>query len=103
MVVLLAYPLSYGPVLGMHHKDHIPRWVALPCSWLFAPARWLALEGPEPARSAYHQYLSLGFQVTPTYVAIQTFRRDQSRLARGIVFRHPVEIERARVIVFSWL
>jgi hypothetical protein len=63
VVVVLAYPLSYGPVCWFDlRQERLPRW-ARPVVWyVWRPMGFLAVNGPRPIKRAIQWWASLGQQ-----------------------------------------
>ena len=59
VAVLIAYPLSIGPVTWMHSKRWIPPWLDKPLVSFYVPCSWVYEKGPEPLRSVYRWYVDL--------------------------------------------
>ena len=60
-LVVLAYPLSIGPVCGILNRLGSPEW-ARPAYWfIYAPFLWAYEHGPEPIHDAIAWYCHLWF------------------------------------------
>ena len=56
LIVLLAYPISVGPVLWMDLHGLTPAWAQdVP---VYYPVQWMRENGPRPIREAINRYLA---------------------------------------------
>jgi hypothetical protein len=53
VVVLVGYPLGYGPIAGLHNRELLPRWLDDATQFVYWPINyWLYLHGPKPVADA---------------------------------------------------
>ena len=57
IVVLVGYPLSWGPICWLHNHNMLPACVRE--SGIYSPMRWVIVVGPEPIQRATVWYLRL--------------------------------------------
>ena len=58
-VVLVAYPLSFGPARWLYLHDLTPTWAAKPIHDFFIPIIWAVDKAPDDLRDPYLWYLGL--------------------------------------------
>jgi len=56
VVVLVAYPLSYGPACWLVGHRLLPNWTMRPLEVFYRPIGWLYKYGPTPVRNAVVWY-----------------------------------------------
>ncbi len=54
--VLIAYPLSIGPLCWLESHDCIPEWCETPIEVVYYPVGLMTERGPEPVRRAFYRY-----------------------------------------------
>jgi len=59
VAVLLAYPLSFGPLFWLGRHEMLPESVGEPLMVVYQPIVWLWIEGPNPISEVINSYLSL--------------------------------------------
>ena len=57
LVVVLAYPLSFGPCAWIVDAAHMSPAIKISMGHFFAPCRWFYRAGPEPVRGWYQKYV----------------------------------------------
>ena len=58
VVVLVAYPLSFGPACWLASRDLLPAWAVLPLMVCYHPLNWIR-HLPPPAKEALDWYIGL--------------------------------------------
>lgn len=58
VVVLVGYPLSYGPIVYFagNNSDSIPEWAGVILEWYFLPLEWMKNHGPDWLHRAIEKY-----------------------------------------------
>jgi hypothetical protein len=56
VVVLVGYPLSYGPINWLNVRLEYPGWLDTPVDIVYAPLFWLMREGPDWIRIPFRTY-----------------------------------------------
>jgi len=59
VVILVAYPLSYGPACMIEEKLGYPEWLATPIELTYAPLEWTESFAPERIQNLYSWYFRL--------------------------------------------
>ncbi len=57
VVLLVAYPLSFGPIIWLNDHGELPGWAWLPIYRLYKPVDHVACNAPEPFRNFMFWYL----------------------------------------------
>jgi hypothetical protein len=52
VVVVLAYPLSFGPAMWLGSRDLLPTWLGEIGDYFYAPLERLRVHGPKPIGDA---------------------------------------------------
>lgn len=57
-IILIVYPLSYGPVGWMLITGRMPALLVVPLDWFYAPLGWALRSGPQPVLDLFNRYMS---------------------------------------------
>lgn len=59
VVVLVGYPLSFGPTVWLFEHSAVPKLAVLPIIEFYRPLEWAAGNSPKPIQSLFIGYVGL--------------------------------------------
>ena len=59
LLVIVGYPLNFGPVTWLASRNHLPEFLALPAEYFYRPLAYVSAEGPTPIRRFLFWYAEL--------------------------------------------
>lgn len=65
LLVLVAYPLSYGPYNWLWFKGLIPGPLASCGEWFYMPLRWMIYNGPHSMMDLFDRYMQYWIPAWP--------------------------------------
>jgi hypothetical protein len=59
VVVLVGYPLSFGPVAWLSHHKRPPGWIGHLTEYFYTPLFWIVQHAPMPILDLFKWYIDL--------------------------------------------